>query len=91
MLLLTPVFGSATGEHIQKFTREIDTTTSNFRFNMQKVAAEEKCAFFDMTGPWWEYIQASGKTYGWFMGDAVHANARGCQIIGRLLQIWFKE
>ncbi len=91
VLLLTPVFGSATGEHIQKFTREIDTTTSNFRFNMQKVASEEKCAFFDMTGPWWEYIQASGKTYGWFMGDAVHANARGCQIIGRLLQIWFKE
>ena len=30
--------------------------------------------FFDMTGPWWAYIQNSGKTYGWFMGDAVHAN-----------------
>ena len=36
---------------------------------MQKVAQEEKCAFFDMTGPWWEYIRNSGKTYGWFMGD----------------------
>jgi hypothetical protein len=24
-------------------------------------------------------------------GDAVHANARGCQIIGRLLEIWFRE
>jgi len=69
---------------------EIDTTTSNFRYNMQKVAAEEKCAFFDMTGPWWTYIQNSGKTYGWFMGDRVHANHRGCQIIGRLLEIWFK-
>jgi hypothetical protein len=23
------------------------------------------------------------------MGDAVHANSRGCQIIGRLLEIWF--
>jgi hypothetical protein len=91
VLLLTPVFGSATGEHIRTFTREIDTTTSNFRFNMLKVASEEKCAFFDMTGPWWAYIQESGKTCGWFMGDAVHANARGCQIIGRLLQIWFKE
>jgi len=44
-----------------------------------------------MTGPWWAYIQDSGKTYGWFMGDAVHANARGCQIIGRLLEIWFKD
>ena len=91
VLLLTPVFGSTRDEHIKTFTREIDTTTSNFRFNMQKVAAEEKCAFFDMTGPWWTYIQESGKTYGWFMGDAVHANNRGCQIIGRLLEIWFKE
>lgn len=91
VLLLTPVFGSMRDEHIRTFTREIDTTTSNFRFNLQKVAAEEKCAFFDMTGPWWAYIQDSGKTYGWFMGDAVHANARGCQIIGRLLEIWFKE
>jgi lysophospholipase L1-like esterase len=91
VLLLTPVFGSPRDEHIRTYTREIDTTTSNFRHNMQKVAAEEKCAFFDMTGPWWAYIQDSGKTYGWFMGDAVHANARGCQIIGRLLETWFKE
>ncbi|MCX6900215.1 MAG: SGNH/GDSL hydrolase family protein [Verrucomicrobia bacterium] len=91
VLLLTPVFGAIRDEHIRMFTREIDTTTSNFRWNMQKVAAEEKCAFFDMTGPWWAYIQDSGKTYGWFMGDAVHANHRGCQIIGRLLEIWFRE
>jgi lysophospholipase L1-like esterase len=90
VLLLTPVFGAMRDEHIRTFTREIDTTTSNFRFNMQKVAAEETCAFFDMTSPWWTYIQDSGKTPGWFMGDAVHGNARGCQIIGRLLELWFK-
>ncbi len=91
VLLLTPVFGAVRDEHIRTFTPEIDTTTSNFRYNMQKVAAEEHCAFFDMTGPWWAYIQATGKTYGWFQGDAVHANARGCQIIARLLDQWFAE
>lgn len=90
VLLLTPVFGAMRDEHIKTWTREIDTTKSNFRWNLQKVAAEEKCAFFDMTGPWWEYIQSTGMTPGWFMGDAVHANARGCQIIGRLLQMWFR-
>ncbi len=42
VLLLTPVFGAMRDEHIRTFTREIDTTTSNFRHNMQKVAAEEK-------------------------------------------------
>lgn len=91
VLLLTPVFGAMRDEHIRTYTREIDTTTDNFRYNMQKVAAEENCAFFDMTGPWWAYIQDSGKTPGWFMGDAVHANQRGCQIIGRLLELWFRE
>jgi lysophospholipase L1-like esterase len=91
VLLLTPVFGAIGDEHIRTYTRDIDTTTSNFRYALQKVAAEENCAFFDLTGPWWAYIQESGKTYGWFMGDSVHANERGCQIIGRLLEAWFRE
>jgi lysophospholipase L1-like esterase len=91
VLLLTPVFGSLRDEHIRTFTREIDPATDSFRLRMQRVAAEEKCAFFDMTGPWWEYIQKSGKTPGWFYGDSVHANDRGCQIIGRLLREWFRE
>ncbi len=91
VLLLTPVFGVVRDEHIRTFTPQIDTTTSNFRWTMQKVATEEGCAFFDMTGPWWNYIENSGKTYGWFQGDAVHANARGCQIIGRLLETWFSQ
>ena len=45
------------------------------------------------TGRWLagSYIQESGKCYGWFMGDSVHANERGCQIIGRLLREWFKS
>ncbi len=90
VLLLTPVFGAVRDEHIRNWTREPDTTKPNFRLDLGRVAAEEKCAYFDMTGPWWAYIQASGKTYGWFMGDAVHANARGCQIIGRLLEAWFR-
>ncbi len=90
VLLLTPVFGALTDEHVKTYTREIDPNSNNFRYHMQQVAVEEKCAFFDMTGPWWEYIQNSGKTYGWFKGDAVHANGRGCQIIGRLLEAWFK-
>lgn len=90
ILLLTPVFGSMRDRHIQEWSYEIDTTTDNFRNHLQKLAEDEKCAFFDMTGPWWKYIQDSGKTYGWFMGDAVHANPRGCQIIGRLLEIYFQ-
>ena len=91
VLLITPVFGMMKDEHLRTFTPEIDPTVNNFRLNMKKLAAEEKCAFFDMTGPWWTYIQQSGKTYGWFQRDPVHANGRGHQIIGRLLEKWFME
>ena len=44
-----------------------------------------------MTGPWWQYLSTSGKAPGYFMGDAVHANARGSQLIGRLFARWFQE
>ena len=92
ILLLTPVFGSLTRDDwIKNFTYEIDDSRPNFRAGLRKVAAEEKCAFFDMTGPWWKYILSTGKTPGWFWGDAVHGNERGCQIIGRLLERWFVD
>jgi hypothetical protein len=42
-----------------------------------------------MTGPWWRYVQESGKDYGWFQRDAVHANDRGFQILGRTLEKFF--
>ena len=90
VLLLTPVFGTISPTRMLAFTPEIDTSTDNFRHNMQKVAAEEKCGFFDMSGPWWTYLQESGMAYGWFMRDPVHANERGHQIIGRLLETWFR-
>ena len=90
-LLLTPVFGTHTEEQIKNFPLDImQTKAGDFRYDMMMVALEEKCAFFDIAGPLWEYIRNSDKTTGWFMRDEVHANERGFQIIGRLLEIWFK-
>jgi len=43
-----------------------------------------------MTGIWWQYILDSGMTYGWFMRDYVHANDRGFQSIGRMLEINYR-
>ncbi|MBQ2822834.1 MAG: SGNH/GDSL hydrolase family protein [Thermoguttaceae bacterium] len=87
ILFITPVFGAMRDDHIAHWS--FIPAEGSFRAGMKKVCEEEKCAYFDMTAPWWKYISESGKTYGWFMGDAVHANARGCQIIGRLLELYF--
>jgi hypothetical protein len=35
-------------------------------------------------------LKDSGKVYGWFRGDAVHANERGSQLLARLLEAYFR-
>jgi len=85
IMLITPVFGHTNDPHIRNWTYEIDAEKYAYRAELKQLAEEENCEFVDLTGEWWKYIQNSGKTYGWFMRDAVHANDRGFQILGRLL------
>ena len=91
ILITTPVFGALSEQRIAWFDADIEKTKGSFRHGLKGVAADEKCAFFDMTGPWWQYLSTSGKAPGYFMGDAVHANARGSQLIGRLFARWFQD
>lgn len=89
ILLLTPAFGSTTDKHIKEWTFDIAPGGSDYRARLRALAEDEKCGFVDMTGPWWRYVQESGKDYGWFMRDRVHANERGFQILGRILEKFF--
>lgn len=89
IMLVTPVFGNSAYKYNASWTYEIDAEKYPFRAQMRDIAKEEKCAFFDMTAEWKKYVNESGCDVGWFMRDAVHANARGSQILGRLLEIWF--
>ena len=84
-MLITPVFGHTNDPHIRNWTYEIDAEKYAYRAELKQLAEEENCEFVDLTGEFWKYIQDSGKAYGWFMRDGVHANDRGFQLIGRLL------
>ena len=88
-LLLTPVFGSEANVWNLNWTPEIDHATPNPRAIIERIAAEEKCAFFDMTGPLGVFIRDSKMARGAFMRDAVHANERGFAVLGELLNRWF--
>ena len=88
ILLLTQVFGATRDKHISQWT--FDPAPDTYRARLKQLAEEEHCGYFDMTGIWWQYILDSGKCYGWFMRDAVHANERGFQTIGRMLEINFR-
>ncbi len=90
ILLLTPAFGFEKSAHIVNWTFGINPTGSDYRAKLLRLASEEKCELVDLTGPWWQYIKDSGKCYGWFRGDAVHANERGTMILARILEQWFQ-
>ncbi len=89
ILLITPAFGFEGSDFIKDWTYDVKADGKDYRARLLRLASEENCEFLDMTGPWWGYVQDSGKTYGWFRGDAVHANERGTQILARILEKYF--
>jgi lysophospholipase L1-like esterase len=89
ILLITPAFGADGCTFITTWTYDIAPDASDYRAKLRQLAAGETCEFLDLTAPWWQYVKDSGKTYGWFRGDAVHANERGSQILARVLEAYF--
>jgi hypothetical protein len=89
ILLMTPALGALSDPHIRQWTFEIKPGSTDYRARLKRLAEEEKCGFVDMTGVWWRYVRRSGKDYGWFQRDRVHANERGFQILGRILEKFF--
>lgn len=86
VLLITPVFGSPQGAFSVHWTPEPDEKAYPYRAQLRDLAAQEKCGFFDMTRPWMEYIRASSYALDSFKRDPIHANDRGKQILGRLME-----
>lgn len=89
VMLMSPVFGSYDPRADQQWAYDADPQGDSYRSRLMRLAAEEKVEFVNMTGPWGEYIRRSDKTRGWFMRDPVHANERGFQILGRILEKYF--
>jgi len=60
-----------------------------YRTGLRALAAEESVAFVDIGLAWNEYMAHCGRSYEWFMRDAVHANDRGREVLARLLHAYF--
>ena len=85
VMLITPVFGAESDPHLKNWSFEVGGEKYAYRSNLKKLAEEENAEFVDLTGVTWRYMLDSGKCYGWFKRDVVHANRRGFQVIGRHL------
>ena len=83
ILLMSGVFGRLKPDNKEAWQSTIDEKKTPYRFELRKLASEQKCAFFDIRSPWTDYMQ--GKVLKSFYADTVHANAKGEQVIGHLL------
>ncbi|MGQ9562106.1 MAG: SGNH/GDSL hydrolase family protein [Thermogutta sp.] len=89
ILLLSSCFGHKDPRFDPEWTFEVPNRPEDFRFQLKRLAEEEKTAFLDMTGPWGQYIRTCGEDIHWFKRDIVHANARGEAILARILERFF--
>jgi hypothetical protein len=89
ILVMTGAFGSVDPRDDKQWQLAIDPKGTDYRARLMRMAADEKVEFLDMTGPWGQSIRASGKPLDWFKRDPVHANDRGFQVLGRILERYF--
>ena len=85
VLLMTGAFGHVDPRDDKQWSYDFDPKGTSYRAKLARLASEEKCGFLDMTAHWGKYIRDSGKELTDFKRDAVHANEKGEQIIGRIL------
>jgi alpha-L-fucosidase len=86
ILLMTGAFGRTDPRdetHWQRITNP--EHHSSYRENLETLAQTSDAAFLDMEAAWAQYIRESEKELEWFKRDPIHANARGEQILGRIL------
>ena len=58
---------------------------------LEILAQEQRCAYFDLTTPWRDYILSSKVHPHLFYRDTVHANEPGEQILSKILMAFWKQ
>lgn len=86
ILLMTGSFGAVDPLNAEHWRRISDPNHySPYRKELEQLAATQRTAFLDIEQAWGRYIRGCGKELDWFKRDAIHANERGEQILGRIL------
>ncbi len=89
ILLATGTFGTADPRDPKALARAGHSGTGEYGAALRKLAAEERCAYLDMTTPWAEYLRSADVHPHLFYRDRVHANEYGEQILTKILMAFF--
>ena len=90
ILLFTGTFGTTAPRSPEELTKDKRSGAGEYGAALQKLAAEQRCAFLNMTLPWAEYIRSTKLHPHVFYRDRVHANEIGEQILSKILMAFFK-
>ena len=91
-LLMTGPFGRAQDQdpkRIKSWQESVTPEGTDYRSRLMKVAQEDRAEFIDMNGIVGRYLLDSKYPYGSFQRDPIHANWRGKQLLGRILEKYF--
>ena len=91
--VMTDVYGGPWAKELDPYdpknAADPDPAGTGYRDRLFKMAGEERAEYVNVTQPWMRHLTASKQPLGAFKSDAVHANARGSQLIGRFLELYF--
>lgn len=65
-------------------------TPNPFVEKQRQLAEKLHVEFLDTATAWHNYLGKSGKPWQWFQRDAVHGDDRGKQIVGRIVEAYFR-
>lgn len=89
VLLFSGTFGTADPRSDAELAKAPHSGTGPYGAALKKLAAEERCAYLDMTTPWAAYVRSSKVHPYLFYRDVVHANEFGEQILAKILTGYF--
>lgn len=89
ILLATGAFGTADPRDAEALAKAPHSGTGAYGQALKALAAEDQCAYLDMTAPWGEYIRSSKLHPHAFYRDVVHANEYGEQILAKIMMAFW--
>ena len=90
ILLASGAFGSNADPRLPaELAKAPHSGSAPYGAALKKIAAEERCAYLDMTTPWAEYLNSAKVHPHIFYRDRVHANECGEQILAQILMAFF--
>ena len=89
ILLASGTFGTVDPRDSKALAKAPHSGTGAYGQALKALAAEERCAYLDMTTPWADYIRSSKLHPHLFYRDVVHANEFGEQILAKIMMAFW--